>query len=202
MELRDEVIQVLKGPEVSSIKFTFRSILGTPVEVNYTTFHRVIEAIGDGRIRVDPNVPEGLGGQYVWQPENGGLLHARPAGNDMPIKAIYIHEAVHASIDLTRSTISEVDNEVAGFLAQILYLQRNSYPFTLAISRQPHLMRLRESLLRATGSRDSRTGFIEETQIRPVRQRISENPHYSYVLSRRCLNGESNCFRVITPHNG
>lgn len=202
MSIREEVLQVLRGSEASRIRFNFTSFYGRSVAVDHTTFLRVVSAIESGLIQVrDEGISPSRGGEYDGDPVNGGIIYARPVRNRRANKSYIIHEAVHASIDLTRSPIEEVDNEAAAFLAQVLYLRFTSYPLTRLLSRNPGEARLYEVLWRAAGAIE-RGGSVSETQMSQIRNRISEHPDYSVVLSEGCFDGESECFYQVFSSNG
>jgi hypothetical protein len=202
MSIREEVLEILRSSEASRIRFSFTSFYGRPVAVDRITFRRVVSAIESGQIRVtDEDVSPGSGGEYEGAPTNGGILYSRPIRNKRGAKSVVIHEAVHASIDLTRSTLEEVDNEAAAFLAQVLYLKFTSYPISRLLSRNPLEARLYEILWQAAGAIE-RGGSVSETQMGLIRRRISEHPNYSYVLSEGCVDGESECFYPVSIQNG
>ena len=202
MSRREEVLEVLTGSEVTRIRFSFLSLYGTPVAVDNTTFMRVAQAIMSGFVQVpESGIAPGSGGQYDGRPESGGVLYARPTRNNRNRKCSIVHEAVHASFDLTRSTISEVDNETASFLAEYLYLRFTAYPIRTLLEDNPHQARFAELLWRATGY-IARGDSVPTWQIDEIRRQISERPDYSYVLSEGCLDGASDCFYVLTAQNG
>jgi len=202
MSIREDVLQILRGSEASRIRFSFQSLYGTPVSVDHTTFLRVVSAIEANRIQVrSDGIPARSGGEYDSTPENGGIFHARPIRDRRSRKSVVIHEAVHASFDLTRTTIAEVDNEAASFLAQFLYLRFTCYQLSRLLSSNPNEARLYESLWRAAGSIE-RGGSVSETQMAQIRQRIRVHPNYPYVLTEGCFDGESECFYAVYGHNG
>jgi hypothetical protein len=202
MSIREDVLEILRSSAVSRIRFSFTSFYGTPVSVDSTTFQRVVSAIESGQVRVwGEGVSAGSGGEYDNTAENGGDLYSRPIRDRRTRKSVVIHEAVHASIDLTRSTIEEVDNEAAAFLAQFLYLRFTSYSISELLSDNPREARLYESLWRAAGSIE-RGGSVSGPQMAQIRHRISVHPNYPEVLSEGCVDGESECFYTVFAHNG
>jgi len=202
MSIREDVLQILRGSEATRFRFGFGSIYGTPLTVDHTTFLRVVSAIEDGRVQVrDEGLSPINGGEHDSLPENGGVFYARPIRNRRSGKSVVIHEAVHASLDLTRSSIAEVDNEAASFLAQFLYLRFTAYPLARLLSRNPGERRLYEYLWNVTASIE-RGGTMPETNMALIRRRISEHPNYPYVLTEGCFNGESDCLYTVSAHNG
>ncbi|GEM_PF-7049884 len=202
MSIREDALQILRSSEASRIRFSFQSLYRTPVSVDHTTFLRVVGAIESGRVRVtDENVPANLGGEYDSTPLNGGVLRARPIRSKRSRKSVVIHEAVHASIDLTRTTIAEVDNEAASFIAQFIYLRLTCYPIARMLSANPNEARLYETLWRTAGSVMS-GGVVAENRMAQIRQGIINHPQYPHLLSEGCVDGESECFYIVSENNG
>jgi hypothetical protein len=201
MSLREDVLEVLRSSEAARIRFSFPSLYnGTPISVDQSTFLRVAAAIEAGRITISSEgIPSYWGGQYDYSAENAsGVFRARPVRNSRHRKSVVIHEAVHASFDLTRSTLAEVDNEAASYLAQFVYLRITYATPALTDSLYGRLY----EILWQTADSIQRRNTISETQLEVIRRRIARHPHYSYVLTEGCLNGESECQYIVYTQNG
>ncbi|QYO67315.1 hypothetical protein [Leptolyngbya sp. 7M] len=207
MSLRDEVLEILRSAEAMGFGFTFLSIYQTPISVNSTTFSRVITAIEANRIQVASEpLARGRGGEYDPDPENGGALNLRPIRNRRYNKSAVVHEAVHASFDLTlgptRTAIACVDDEVAAYLANTLYLRGTHYPLDRLGTRTVGTRLLYESLWAAAASIE-RNGSATETQIARIRRRLTEHPLYrNLLLSEGCSEEGEPCFYEVRVYNG
>src|SRR5690606_23965609 len=109
-------------------------IRGQTVSVDPTTFHRVVDAIRAERIVVIEETQAGTGGRYHSYPDAqidgmSGFLSARPSGNRRGERGSFVHEAVHASFDLTYTfNLPALENEAACFLAQFLFYRHAGLP--------------------------------------------------------------------------
>ena len=202
MSIRDEVLTVLRGRETTRIRFNFTSFYGTPVAVDQITFQRVVSAIESGRIQVpETGVAANAGGEYDNTPVNGGIFYGRPVRNRRTNKSIIIHEAVHASFDLTGSILEEVDNEAASFLAQFIYLRLTAYPISRLLARNPEHARLYESVWNASASVFN-GGTVPANRMQQIRQRMVEDGHYPTLLTEGCVDGQSPCEYSFWGANG
>lgn len=202
MSAREDVLRVLLSSEAARIRFSFLSIYGTRIAVDNTTFMRVAQAIESGFVVIsETGVSPNSGGQYDNTREIGGIFYTRPVRNSRRRRSVFIHEAVHASFDLTRSVAATVDNEAASFLAQFLYLRFISFPIAEILTRNPTESRLYEVVWRAVGS-VTRGGSVSGSLMQQIRDRICELPDYSYARTEGCFNGEGDCFYTITGANG
>jgi hypothetical protein len=168
--------------------------------VDPTTFLRVVSAIESDRIQVSPDVEPGHGGQYDTTQVNGGTFYARPTRNRRIERSYVIHEAVHASFDITRSTIAGVDNEAACFLAQFVYLRISCYPISRVHSDNANVTRLYEILWQTAGSIQN-GGSVPDARIEEIRQKIMLHPNYRDLRMEGCVSGEPECF-VLFGANG
>lgn len=122
MSIRDDAIRLLRGHQAARIKFSFPSSAGGNITVNSSTFERVATAIENDIISVDDTVrlPADIGAIYVPDRTPGGeMLLRREIGRQH--NGEVIHESVHASFDLTHSTLPRVDDEAAAYIASALY---------------------------------------------------------------------------------
>ena len=120
---RQQVLNILRGTYASRVRFSF-SHSGRTVTVNRTTFERVASAIENGRVNLDITgamTTPGAGAEY-----NSGTNTLRvPPIHGRIQEAYLIHESVHASLDLTRSTGLTVPlDEAVCYIAEVIYYRR------------------------------------------------------------------------------
>jgi hypothetical protein len=93
-----------------------------------------------------------------------------------------------------------VDNEVAAYLANTLYLRFTYYPTARLFDRETPSRRVYESLWRAAASIEN-TGSATATQIEQIRQRLIAHPTYQHLMTEGCMDGESG-FYTVDVYNG
>ncbi|HRH40669.1 MAG TPA: hypothetical protein PKY82_03420 [Pyrinomonadaceae bacterium] len=125
MPLEQDMINILQNQKTRQISFSFTSSVGGTVTVNYSTFQRIIQGLQNSRFEVtDQGTPPG-GAAYNPNPTKSGKsgkFKINPNGGiQVAFESLVVHESVHASFDLTRSTLPWVDNEAAAHLAQGYY---------------------------------------------------------------------------------
>lgn len=143
---KEKVVEILRD-KTHGIKFGFVAPSGLRVSVNYSTFARVAEAVENDRILVvvrPPNMPEDADGTYsplnfttvthLW----GDLYVTSSHSGEFRLRDVdslsgqgnVVHEAVHASIDLTRNpNLMALENEAAAFIAQSMFYRNfNFFP--------------------------------------------------------------------------
>ena len=130
MAMRDRVMRILRNSDTARISFSFRGSEGT-VTVNAGTFRRVAEAIENNEITVQMGgVPENVA-KYSARAEGSSAANTLYIGRNLyssrDFDALIVHEAVHASFDLTSTRIQWIDNEVAAYIAQGYYLRNSGY---------------------------------------------------------------------------
>jgi hypothetical protein len=130
MGVKDQMIKILRSGEAARINFSFNGS-GGRVSVGPETFTRVAEALERGQISVVENRFPGDIAMYSARSDaaNNYAANTFYLGNNPRYSrlfgALICHEAVHASFDLTRSTVPWIDNEAAAYIAQAYYA-RNS----------------------------------------------------------------------------
>ena len=127
MSIKETVIDILCSPAAQGIRFSFNSVTQTPVEVSGVSFRRVARAIEHRKIKVIDDLrllQPGSDGEY-WG-EN--VFIVPPTRHRRYQEAVVVHEAVHASFDLTHSHVPAIDNEVAAYIAGTIYLRRTGFP--------------------------------------------------------------------------
>ncbi len=134
MGVKEQIAQVLSSNETRRIHFSFEGTSGQRVSVDHTSFRRVAAALSGGQIDVvegefttdiamysaKTNVSRG------WA-ANTFYLGKNPRWSRL-FNALIVHESVHASFDLTRSSLPWVDNEAAAYIAQGYYLRNAGFP--------------------------------------------------------------------------
>lgn len=174
MSLQRQMLQVLTDRQTSRIRFSFSGSTGLTIEVSPASFQRVADAIREETISVsEGGVPAGTA-QYDAR---GNIFRvARGQEWSRAYNALLVHEAVHASFDLTRSRLPWLDNETAAYVAQGYYLRNSGFPRArLDELGQPYLgLLLVDSIVR-TGSPDS-------TLIQEMHGTLLSSPQYhSYI---------------------
>ena len=132
MGVKEQMISILRSGEAHRISFSFTGSTGATVSVNSQTFERVADALRRGAIAVvEGRFPNDIA-MYSSKAENGFAantfyLGANPRYSRL-FNALICHESVHASFDLTRSTLPWIDNEAAGYIAQAYYARNSGLP--------------------------------------------------------------------------
>jgi hypothetical protein len=117
------VAAIFEDSKNSNIDF---SILGISIRPSH--FKEVGKAIREGRIAVEID-PKLVQGDAVYFFKDNKIVLKSYDFNDLLLCALIIHEGVHAINDIKkRSKIAIIDDEVAGFVAQALYVRGHGYP--------------------------------------------------------------------------
>ena len=134
MGVKEQMISILRSGETQRISFTFTGSTGATVSVDARSFARVADALRSGSIGVvEGRFPNDIA-MYSSAADtaNGFAANTFYLGNNPRysrlFNALICHEAVHASFDLTRSTIPWIDNEAAGYIAQAYYARNSGLP--------------------------------------------------------------------------
>jgi hypothetical protein len=134
MGVKEQMIEILRSGEARRISFSFTGTSGRTVSVDQTSFARVADALQAYRIAV----VEGRFGSDIASysafadpsrnlAANTFYLGRNPRYSRL-FNALVIHESVHASFDLTRTTLPWVDNETAAYIAQAYYARNSGLP--------------------------------------------------------------------------
>src|SRR5438552_3479166 len=128
MGVKEQMIGILRSGETCRVNFSFTGTTGASVSVDHSTFSRVADALSDGRISVvegrfttDIAMYSAFADTASNSAANTFYLGQNPRWS-RTFNALIVHESVHASFDLTRTTIPWVDNEAAAYIAQGFYL--------------------------------------------------------------------------------
>lgn len=136
MGVKEQMISILRSGEAHRISFSFSGSTGATVSVNARSFARVADALADGSVRVvEGRFPNDIA-MYSSAADtpNGFEANTFYLGNNPRysrfFNALICHESVHASFDLTRSTLPWIDNEAAAYIAQAYYARNSGLPRT------------------------------------------------------------------------
>jgi hypothetical protein len=185
MALTDDILRILASQAASRTHFSFSTTTTPLITVNSTTFTGVANYIRSGRITVGDataTTPNG-GGSYTpetdtmaFRPGPGGFGRRR-------WQASVIHEAVHASFDANQRQFSNVDQELASYLAEAVYLVRTGLPVERWIGMQT---------LHAPAMTAISAGSPTTQQIEAIRTRILGMAYGTeYSLSCHCNSREA-----------
>jgi hypothetical protein len=174
MGLREQMLRVLRGNEARRIHFGLTGTTGIDISVDESSFRRVAQAIEDNSIHVvEGGVAEGWA-QY--NARNNTFSIGRGQEWSRAFDALLIHESVHASFDLSRTTLPWLDNETAAYIAQGYYLRNSGFARSrLDELGEPYLgVLLVDSIIR-TGTPDRQ--IIEELH----GSLLSSPQYHSYI---------------------
>ncbi len=121
MTARDQVLNLLRGPVASRIRFTFPFWAGT-VTIAPASFHRVARAIETGQVRLNitTTFPAGVGGLYTSGTPN--TLSVAPLIGRTE-EGLLLHECTHAVFDLTKTQVTDNEDEAAAYVVDALYFR-------------------------------------------------------------------------------
>ena len=133
MGVKEQMIATLRNSETRRIEFTFASTTGQDISIDRTTFERVAAAlqrdeitVSEGRFSDDTAMYSARTDLRRHSAANTFYLGNNPRFS-RSFDALIVHESVHASFDLTRSSLQWVDNETAAYIAQGFYLRNSGY---------------------------------------------------------------------------
>ena len=181
MGIREEMIVLLRTPLVASINFSFPSLnrqIGE-VRVNQSSFERVARALETNRLNVTTNsnnLVVGASAQYTSE-------NALKIGNTFIIPRLttvlerggVVHESIHASFDMTRSVLPQVDNEAAAYIGGCFYYASGNYR---SFSDPIHHAAIQ--IVNEFGQ----TNSINPARLEELRNAINNNPTYSHLVGR------------------
>jgi hypothetical protein len=121
MTTRDKILSLLRGPIVARIRFTFPFKAGT-VSIAPASFHRVADAIETGKVSlvVTNTFPAGTGGSYTSGSPN--TLRVAPLIGRVE-EGLLLHECAHAVFDLTKTQVTDNEDEAASYVVDALYFR-------------------------------------------------------------------------------
>jgi len=121
MTARDQVLNLLRGPVASRIRFTFPFWAGT-VTIAPASFHRVARAIETGHVRLNitTKFDPGVAGLYTSGTPN--TLSVAPLIGRTE-EGLLLHECTHAVFDLTKTQVTDNEDEAAAYVVDALYFR-------------------------------------------------------------------------------
>jgi hypothetical protein len=134
MGVKEQMIRILRSGEAARINFSFTGSGGGTISVGPETFTRVARALETGTIAVVEGRFSGNIAMYSSKADAAAGFAANTfyLGNNQRysrlFNALICHEAVHASFDLTRSSLPWIDNEAAAYIAQAYYARNSGLP--------------------------------------------------------------------------
>ncbi|QQS40916.1 MAG: hypothetical protein IPM63_16345 [Acidobacteriota bacterium] len=138
MAIRDQLLSVLKGREARRISFSLTASNGITISVDTSSFQRVSDAIENNSVSI---VEGGVAAGWAQYDSGNNTFSVGPGQHwSRAFNALLVHEAVHASFDLSRSSLPWLDNETAAYIAQGYYLRNSGFSRNrLNTTGQPYL---------------------------------------------------------------
>ena len=134
MGVKEQMIGILGSNETRRIHFSFRGTGGSQISIDQANFRRVASALSGGQISIVENRFSTDIAMYSARADastnvaaNTFYLGRNPRWS-RTFNALIVHESVHASLDLDRTTIPWIDNEAAAYIAQGYYLRNSGFP--------------------------------------------------------------------------
>jgi hypothetical protein len=133
MGVKEQMLEILGSNETRRIHFGFRGTSGSQVSIGPRDFQRVAAALQAGdigivehRFSTDIAMYSAFADASTNSAANTFYLGRNPRWS-RTFNALIVHESVHASFDLSRTTIPWIDNEAAAYIAQGYYLRNSGY---------------------------------------------------------------------------
>jgi hypothetical protein len=131
MGIRERVIGILRSGDTQRIRFSINGSGGGQISVDGSTFRRVAQAIEENRITVTAGGVADGWAKYSARAEGTSAANTLYVGannsSSRDFEGLIVHEAVHASFDLTSTRLPWIDNEVTAYIAQGYYLRNSGY---------------------------------------------------------------------------
>ncbi|MGC2238776.1 MAG: hypothetical protein WA584_21655 [Pyrinomonadaceae bacterium] len=175
MGLREQMLRVLRGTEAQRIHFSMTGTTGIAISVDGSSFRRVAQAIESDRIHIAEGGVASGWAQYNARNNTFNIGQSSERWS-RAYDALLIHESVHASFDLSRSSLPWLDNETAAYIAQGYYLRNSGFSRSrLDELGQPYLgVLIVDSIVR--------TGSIDRTLVEELQGTLLSSPQYhSYI---------------------
>jgi hypothetical protein len=134
MDAKKQMIEILRSDETRRIRFSFRGTSGATISVDQSSFRRVADALQSGAISVVEGRFNTDTAMYSARADAATNVAAntfylgRHHRFSRLFNALIVHESVHASFDLTRSSLPWIDNEAAAYIAQAYYARNSGLP--------------------------------------------------------------------------
>ena len=177
MSARSKVLDLLRGPVVSRIRFTFPFWAGN-VTIAPASFHRVAQAIERGEVRLNFTTafPPGVGGQYTSGTPN--VLSVAPLIGRTE-EGLLLHECTHAVFDLTKTQVTDNEDEAAAYVVDALYFRMTGLRRP-RWNNEPHATAgaVADALLREYQAGNVRVPALDPTAWTNLRSAVMLNPQY------------------------
>jgi hypothetical protein len=125
-------LQILRDPFASSLSFKVGSVELTPGDLL-----SVATAIDTGKIALIHRPC--LGWMAEYQSGRNRLLVPFARTPDLGMRALMVHEAVHAAKDIDKTPLTMQESEALAYIAQALYLRRNGVDIGASVVQPPFI---------------------------------------------------------------
>lgn len=180
MTTRERVLRVLRGSAADRTRFSFTDSNGRTVRVSGATYRRVAGAIESGRIVLveDPTL---TGGAAVYNPANRTRANGMRVSGTLRVPRIrgrvqqgfLIHEATHASFDMTHTNgLPVMDEEASCYIAEALFYRR------MGLDRRRYRSNAWGEAVQVVNSL-LRNGSINTTALNNLRNAVATHPVYA-----------------------
>lgn len=180
MGIREKMMRILRSSDTQRISFSLTGSTGITISVDGSSFRRVAQAIEENNIQVQTGGVADGWAKYSARAEGTSAANTFYIGanntSSRDFDGLIVHEAVHASFDLTSTTLPWIDNEVAAYVAQGYYLRNSGYSTSrMDTLGMPYLGRMIVNEIRNGGEVN---GFWME-QLR--NSLLSDPTYHSYI---------------------
>ncbi len=185
--MRQRIIRILRNSDTQRIRFSITGSTGTQIEVDGSTFRRVANAIEANEISIHMGgVPPEVA-KYSARAEGGSAANTLYIGTNLyssrDFDGLIVHEAVHASFDLTSTRIEWIDNEAVAYIAQGYYLRNSGFPMNrMNTMGMPYFGRM---IVNAIRNGEDPNGFWMDALVAQLR---SDPLYAGYINS--CFQGD------------
>ena len=124
MSTRNQVLRLLRGSPADRIRFSFPFSAGTVV-ITPASFRRVAQAIESGKVQLNVTkaFPPGVAGTY--QSGTPNTLSVAPLLGRVE-EGLLLHECTHAVFDLTKTLLTDNEDEAAAYVVDALFFRMTS----------------------------------------------------------------------------
>jgi hypothetical protein len=129
-EARRAALDILRDPVASAMAYK-----AGPLELKRLDFAAVVRAIEAGKITVIHRPC--LGHIALYYPGRNQLLVPFSSAPPLGMRALMVHEATHAAMDIRRVHLTMQQSEGMGYISQALYLLRNGADLGASVVSPP-----------------------------------------------------------------
>lgn len=192
MSNREIALHALRSPIAHKINFSFVARSGLNIFINQRTFEGVAAAIERGAgvqggisLITTTRMPVPNAAALYFPEEDASIKPPVPANtilvsplNGLREQGQLLHEAVHASFDLTRTRLPVVDNEAAAYIAIALHNRFVAIPPRSQAPLIIHAFAVADSVLN--------TGRVDAAALANLRNTIASLPDYNWAGMKGC----------------